>query len=69
MSRCRVAAGGRLQGCALEQETPLNEGYGQAALAMIPEFRVSLWTDEGLPTVGGTVRVPMRFDIVAPTKP
>jgi TonB family protein len=72
MLACDVAAGGRLQGCAVTRETPKDLGFGAAALALAPKFQVSLWTDEGLPTVGGKINVPLRYEAPAmapPAKP
>jgi hypothetical protein len=63
---CRVVAGGGLDGCAVEQEDPPSYGYDQAALALARYFRLPIWTEEGLPTVGGAVRVPVRFDFSKP---
>lgn len=60
---CKIAPDGGVAACAVVEETPANEGYSAAALKVAPRFRLSLWTSEGLPTIGGTVRVPMRFEI------
>jgi len=38
------------------------ERTGRLAVPVIGVAR-SVWTDEGLPTVGGQVRVPLRFDL------
>ena len=32
-------------------------------MALSPAFRLAIWSEEGLPSVGATVRVPVRFDI------
>ena len=66
---CQVAAGGELDGCVIQSEAPADLGYGQAAIALAPTFRLSIWTDEGLPTVGSKVRVPIRFDLDAAMRP
>ena len=42
---------------------PAGLGYGEAAMKLSPYFRLAVWTDEGLPTVGGTVSIPLRFDL------
>lgn len=65
MMMCRVVAEGRVEGCAVESETPQDLGYAAAAMTLTPQFRLAVWTDEGLPTVGGTVRIPLRFDLEA----
>jgi TonB family protein len=57
---CEVVQGGSLKDCKMLSES--NPGVGAAALALAPKFKLSTWTAEGLPTVGGRVRVPIRFD-------
>ncbi len=32
-------------------------------MALAKDFQVSVWTPEGLPTVGGLVRVPIRYQM------
>lgn len=58
---CTVAADGALQGCKSRSEEPAGLGYGQAAEALSKAFRMSVWSEDGMPTVGGTVRIPIRF--------
>lgn len=60
---CRVADQGKVEGCEVGSEEPAGLGYGRAALSLAPNFRLAVWTDEGLPSVGGTVRIPLRFDL------
>jgi TonB family protein len=60
---CTVGAGGELEGCKVLSEEPTGFGYGEATLALARIFRLAIWSDEGLPTVGGQVRVPIRFDL------
>jgi len=60
---CQVVAEGALSGCVAKTETPLGLGYGDAAIRLSSAFRLSVWTDEGLPAIGGKVRVPIRFDL------
>jgi TonB family protein len=59
---CNVAAEGGVEGCKVDTEEPAAQGFGAAALSVTHAFRLSVWTDEGLPTVGGTVRIPIRYD-------
>lgn len=59
---CVVQPGGTLDGCKVVSEEPAGLGAGQAALGMSPKFRLTTWTSEGLPTIGGTVRIPLRFE-------
>jgi TonB family protein len=58
---CKVAAEGKLAGCTVESEDPIGLGLGEATLKIANTFQLSIWTVEGLPTVGGTVRVPVVF--------
>lgn len=60
---CKVAAAGRLEGCLVERETPEEKGFGLSALRLSRAFALTTWTSEGLPTIGGRVRVPIRFEI------
>jgi TonB family protein len=64
--RCVVGDAGALTGCAVETEAPGDLGYGAAALTLAGRFRVGLWTEEGLPTIGGVLRLPIRFDFAPP---
>lgn len=58
---CRVGRGGRLEACDVPSEEPAGKGFAGAARGLAEHLRLSLWTDEGLPTVGGRVNVPLRF--------
>lgn len=60
---CDVQAGGSLSGCSVDREEPAGAGFGPAILALAPKFQVALMSAEGMPTVGGRVRVPVRFDL------
>jgi hypothetical protein len=40
-------------------------GFGAAALSLAPKFQVNPWSAEGLPVVGGRIRVPMRYTLKA----
>ncbi len=63
---CTVEQGGTLGGCEVDSESA--PGAGAVALTLMPRFKVSTWTMEGLPTVGGTIRVPLRYEAeAAPT--
>ncbi|MEW5683577.1 MAG: energy transducer TonB [Pseudomonadota bacterium] len=61
MMGCTVAAGGALEGCKVESETPAGAGVGAAALGLAQAFRVTPWTAEGLPVIGGSIRIPLRY--------
>lgn len=60
---CKVVAQGIVEGCAVKSAEPTGLGYDQAALMLSKYFRLAVWTEEGLPTVGGTVVIPVRFDL------
>lgn len=60
---CTVGAEGGLEACKTTLEEPGGLGYADAAMALSSRFRLSVWTAEGLPTIGGMVRVPLRFDL------
>jgi hypothetical protein len=58
---CDVGSGGRLENCAVSRQSPEGLGFDKAALALSSVFQVTVWTDEGLPTVGGHIVVPIRY--------
>lgn len=67
---CAVATGGALTDCLVESEDPKGLGFGAAAASLSGRFRLSAWTPEGLPAVGGRVSVPIRWELEqAPQKP
>jgi TonB family protein len=63
---CTVLQGGGVSDCRVEDETPAGQGVGAAALSLSPRFKLTTWTSEGLPTVGGTINIPLRYE---PEKP
>jgi TonB family protein len=62
MMACTVQPGGSVSNCSVAREEPTGQGVGQAALSLASDFRISTWTTEGLPTVGGTVNIPLRYE-------
>lgn len=62
---CAVQPGGYVSDCQVVSEDPDGTGVGRAALALAPIFRLATWTAEGLPVVGGTVNIPLRYDAEA----
>ena len=66
---CRVVEDGKVEGCKTETQEPDGLGFGQAAEQLAPYFKLSVWTEEGLPTVGGSIRIPVRFDLAPPAVP
>jgi len=62
---CVVQEGGSVTDCKVEQEDPAGQGVGAAALSLAPHFKLTTWTAEGLPTVGGTIQIPIRYELKA----
>lgn len=58
---CSVDDHGALADCTVVGESPTGHGFGQAALSLAQYFRMSVWTDEGLPTAGARIRFPIQF--------
>lgn len=59
---CEIADGGKLTDCLAQSEEPTGLGFAQAALALAGSFQAKPWTAEGLPTIGGRVRIPIRYE-------
>jgi TonB family protein len=60
---CKVTPAGALADCAVVSEGPKDLGFGKAALDMSVEFRMRPPTRNGQPVDGGTVRIPIRFEL------
>jgi TonB family protein len=58
---CLVQPGGALGGCSVASETPAGLGFGEAALALAGSFALTPWTEDGKPTAGARIRVPLRY--------
>lgn len=58
---CQVTEKGELTDCKVLQETPPNEGFGEAALKLAPSFLMRPPTRGGIPVGGATVVVPIQF--------
>lgn len=59
---CVVATEGRLADCSVASEEPAGLGFGAAASAIAPQFRMGIWTPDGLPTVGARIKAPIRYE-------
>lgn len=60
---CKVVAEGHVDDCKVLSQEPGGLGYDEAAMRLSKYFRLGVWSDEGLPTVGGSVAIPLRFDL------
>lgn len=59
---CTVNADGTL-GCNVEEPNPLNERYERIALCAADRFRMAPRLEDGRATAGGSVRIPLRFQM------
>lgn len=57
-----MQAGGGVSDCKVAREDPAGQGVGLAAMGLIPHFKLTTWTIEGLPTVGATINIPLRYE-------
>ena len=57
---CDLGLGGALTNCSIRDEAPADVGFGQAALALAPDYRFNLWGDDGIP-VARRIAIPMSF--------
>ena len=58
---CTVAASGDLADCSVTEESPTGWGFGAAALSLSKRFRLVPREEDGRPTGGALVRIPIRF--------
>lgn len=58
---CTASADGSLKDCKIDQEFPPNEGFGEAAIKLAREFRMSADLGPGASLEGGHVKIPIRF--------
>ncbi|MET0274983.1 MAG: TonB family protein, partial [Phenylobacterium sp.] len=62
---CRVDGAGTLSRCAVVAETPPGAGFGEAALALAPTFRMKAQDRAGAATYDANVRIPILFRLPA----
>ncbi len=60
---CLVGEDGGVR-CRVASETPPEQGFGFAALAIARDFQMAGETDDGTPTSGWRVRIPLRFNVM-----
>lgn len=66
---CVVGPTGGLTQCAPISEEPAGQGVGAAMTGLAQQFAMVLWTDQGLATVGGRMRLPLRWNAPAAPRP
>jgi protein TonB len=62
-ARCTVGADGALTDCAPDAAQPEGMGFSEAVVKLAPMMKVNLWSADGAPVRGGTVRVPFDFKL------
>ena len=60
---CTVTARGTLTGCSVTSESPADMGFGDAAIKLSKLFKMRPMSKDGQPVDGGTVRIPIRFNL------
>ena len=60
---CQVADDGTLRACTVEQQKPAKYPFGEAGLKLASRFRMQAKDEDGRPTAGAGVRIPILFRI------
>lgn len=63
---CSVLETGELTACRVTGEDPPGQGFGDAALAMAPKFKMKPQTRDGVAVSGGQINIPIRFGLPKP---
>jgi TonB family protein len=58
---CGVANDGRLKDCVVRNQTPAQYAFGQAALQLSRHFQMKPTDQDGKPTRGGRIVIPIVF--------
>ncbi len=56
---CTVGGAGDLTDCQTQAENPAGLGFGEAAMRIAAVMRMQTWGEDGLPTAGAKVRLPI----------
>ena len=62
-TECRITDGGTLTDCTTVSEIPVRRGFGDAAIALMQKFKMKTVDQEGRSVVGGTIRIPVRWNL------
>jgi len=65
---CQVAPDGGLSDCRIAGERPDNLGFGEASVQVAGQMKLNLWSQDGRPTVGNRIRLPVEFNLAQPAK-
>jgi TonB family protein len=60
---CKVTAQGTLADCAVTEESPAGQGFGEAALKLATLFKMRPMTRDGVPVDGGKINIPIHFQL------
>ncbi|HET9160760.1 MAG TPA: TonB family protein [Caulobacteraceae bacterium] len=60
---CKVGDKGAMTGCKATSESPAGLGVGELAVQMSPKFISTLWGENGRPTMGASIRIPLEVQI------
>lgn len=66
---CMVQPTGDLGQCQVVGETPAGLGFGESAALIAVAMRANLWTQDGQPTPGAHIKLPIRLDYKPPRAP
>lgn len=63
---CKVEARGKLLDCKMHEEDPAGLGFGDAALTLVPKFKLDEVDSYGLKVEGRRIRLPVRLSSAPP---
>lgn len=62
---CVVSANGAVGPCTVLRESPSEFGFGDAALKLSRFFKLAPRTEDGQPVDGGTIEIPIKFQLAS----